>query len=360
MLQLVTDAMKLDPPNPTLLDGRDSILAADCASDNGANEFRLWAGFAARGMGFGAQISPAFFSNPQVVESFQMPNVEIGPIQFSEPKKSTGACQNGFFDPGEKLDLAIPYSNPLCARAITQVLANIQGNPGPAKNYGTIAAGSTISRVFNFKVPDNAVCGSTLDVTISARSNLGTIVNHVPLQIGKPVITFFENFDGVTAPALPSGWTTSADLSMVPWVSSNAESSSSPNAAFGREDAGGGSSELISPAISITNPNAQLIFQHHVNIKPFSEGTLEISIDDGAFEEIEDAGGVFVAGPYNGSLGWIDDSAGFFTTVVALPAAAAGSTVRFRWSINSTSSGLPAPGWFVDDVQVIDGYTCCP
>ncbi len=361
MLQLTTDAMKLDTANPTFLDGRDSILAADCASYGGADELMIWSGFAARGMGFGAEISSSFFSDIKVVQSFNMPNVEIGEIQYSEPKKSTGVCQNGFPDPGEKLDVVIPYSNPLCADSITQIVANIAGNPGPAKNYGTIAAGATVTRTFNFKVPDNAVCGIPLDVTISAKSNLGTIVNHFPMQIGAPIIVFSENFDAVTPPSLPAGWTTSASLFLLPWITTDAESDSAPNSAFGTEDTGGGGSELISPPISIVNANAQLIFQHHVNIKSISDATLEISIAGGEFEDIESAGGVFVTGPYNNLVGsWADNSGGFFTTTVNLPAFAAGKTVQFRWSITSTSSGLPRPGWFIDDVQVVDGYACCP
>ena len=360
MLQLTTDGMKLDPASPNFLEGRDSILAADCASYNGADETNIWAGFASRGMGFSAEVSPAFFFETTVVEAFNMPNVDLGTVQFSEPKKSTGVCQNGFADPGEKIDLMIPYSNRLCAKSITQVVANIAGNPGPAKNYGTIPAGATVERTLNFKVPANAACGSQLPVTIIAKSNLGTISNQFALQIGKPVIAFSETFDGVTPPALPAGWTTSATFSLLPWVTTNAESSSAPNSAFGLEDVGSGTSELVSPVIPITNANAQLTFRHHVNIKSASDATLEISIDGGSFQDIENAGGTFVTGPYNAFLSWSDDSGGFFTTTVVLPPSAAGKTIQLRWSISSSSSGLPKPGWFLDDVQIVDGYTCCP
>ncbi len=360
MLQLTTDGMKLDPASPNFLEGRDSILAADCASFNGADETNIWAGFASRGMGFSAEVSPAFFLETTVVEAFNLPNVDLGTVQFSEPKKSTGVCQNGFADPGEKIDFMIPYSNPLCAKSILQVVANIVGNPGPAKNYGTIPAGATVARTFNFKVPANAVCGSQIPVTIIAKSNLGTINNQFELQIGKPVIAFSETFDGVTPPALPAGWTTSATFSLLPWVTTNAESSSGPNSAFGIEDAGSGTSELVSPEIPITNANAQLTFQHHVNIKSASDATLEISIDGGSFQDIENAGGTFVTGPYNAFVSWSDDSVGFFTTTVALPPSAAGKTIQLRWSLSSSSSGLARPGWFIDDVQIVDGYTCCP
>ncbi|HSK70211.1 MAG TPA: M36 family metallopeptidase, partial [Pyrinomonadaceae bacterium] len=58
MLQLVTDAMKLDPINPNLLDGRNSLLAADLASYNSEDALDIWEGFATRGMGFGATMTP--------------------------------------------------------------------------------------------------------------------------------------------------------------------------------------------------------------------------------------------------------------------------------------------------------------
>jgi len=73
MLQLVTDAMKLDPANPTLLDGRDSLIAADCASFECEDEADIWAGFAARGMGVGAEVTPAQIVPIRVVESFEIP-----------------------------------------------------------------------------------------------------------------------------------------------------------------------------------------------------------------------------------------------------------------------------------------------
>ena len=41
-LQIVTDGMKLDPINPNMLQGRDSILAADCAGFAGADELQIW------------------------------------------------------------------------------------------------------------------------------------------------------------------------------------------------------------------------------------------------------------------------------------------------------------------------------
>ena len=51
---LVTEGMKLQPCNPSFIDGRDAIIAADIAIYGGANECLLWEAFAKRGLGYSA------------------------------------------------------------------------------------------------------------------------------------------------------------------------------------------------------------------------------------------------------------------------------------------------------------------
>ena len=53
--QLITDALKLTPSNPSMLAARDAILLADVASYGSANQEAIWSVFAARGMGVSAQ-----------------------------------------------------------------------------------------------------------------------------------------------------------------------------------------------------------------------------------------------------------------------------------------------------------------
>ncbi|MGE8556091.1 MAG: T9SS-dependent M36 family metallopeptidase [Chryseobacterium jejuense] len=54
VLQLVMDALKLQPCNPTFIQGRDAILAADQATANGENKCMIWKTFAKRGLGVNA------------------------------------------------------------------------------------------------------------------------------------------------------------------------------------------------------------------------------------------------------------------------------------------------------------------
>ncbi len=68
--QLVTDALKITPINPSMLDGRDAILLADQINNNSVNQCLIWQGFAKRGMGFSAS---SLGATTQVHQAFDMP-----------------------------------------------------------------------------------------------------------------------------------------------------------------------------------------------------------------------------------------------------------------------------------------------
>jgi uncharacterized repeat protein (TIGR01451 family) len=99
ILQLVTDGLKLSPPNPSFTQARDAILLADQVNNQGANHGELWRAFAKRGLGFSA-VAPDSNRTVGVVEAFDLPDalfvvntaafVAGGPI--SGPLTPT--CQN--------------------------------------------------------------------------------------------------------------------------------------------------------------------------------------------------------------------------------------------------------------------------
>lgn len=94
-LQYVTDGMKLSPLNPTMLNARDSILAAAAASDSG-DVLPVWRGFAIRGMGFSASITATGTGNNNTVvtEAFNLP------LQFRRPARAD-------FDGDGKSDVSV-------------------------------------------------------------------------------------------------------------------------------------------------------------------------------------------------------------------------------------------------------------
>lgn len=68
---LVTEGMRLSPPNPSFLDMRNAILQADMALSGGAHQDHIWEVFANRGMGYFAATANANDTEP--VEDFQVP-----------------------------------------------------------------------------------------------------------------------------------------------------------------------------------------------------------------------------------------------------------------------------------------------
>ncbi|WP_262152108.1 T9SS-dependent M36 family metallopeptidase [Chryseobacterium foetidum] len=72
VLQLVTDALKLQPCNPNFISGRNAILAAEMATTQGADKCMVWRAFAARGLGLYANAGSATDINDQI-EDFTLP-----------------------------------------------------------------------------------------------------------------------------------------------------------------------------------------------------------------------------------------------------------------------------------------------
>lgn len=195
MLQIVTDGMKLDPVNPTLLDGRNSILTANLAGYAGADELDIWAGFATRGMGYSA--SAVSSASSSVVEAFDMPNINLDAVTFTED----AACEtaDGYADPGESLTLSIPLSNPYKATSATGVTISVNG--GAAISYGAIPANSSVSKSLPFIVPnDAALCGALLPINITITSSLGTVTRTYNLRVGRPVITLTASYSSSSVP----------------------------------------------------------------------------------------------------------------------------------------------------------------
>jgi len=177
----------------------------------------------------------------------------------------------------------------------------------------------------------------------------------------------FENFDNVTAPALPPGWTstiTSAQTSDPAWITVNNVSDSATNSAFASGPNHVADNRLISRNIGITSSTSVLTFRRRNNFESGFDGmVLEISLDGQTFQDIISAGGLFVNGGYNGTIApnfaspiagrsaWTGSTGGFVTTTVNLPSTANQKTVRFRWRAVSDES-VSSEGAFIDSINL--------
>ncbi|HEV2394056.1 MAG TPA: S8 family serine peptidase [Verrucomicrobiae bacterium] len=296
------------------------------------------------------------------------------------------SCTNGAIDPGETVTLNFALQNLGSASTTNLVATLLPGggvvSPSAAQSYGAIpAAGGVAAEPFTFTAQGS--CGGVITATLQLRdgsANLGNIT--FTLQLGSPVAftALSQNFDSVTPPALPAGWTSVISGGATPWATSSGASATPHNSAFGGDVANPGIANLVSPVVAIQSAFAQLTFQNAYDLEAdttsgtaYDGGVLEIKIGSGPFQDILAAGGSFVTGGYNMTIylstdsplpnrqAWSGISGGFITTTVNLPAAAQGQNVQFRWRLaTDTGNQNGGTGWYVDSVSVRDySYNCC-
>lgn len=177
-----------------------------------------------------------------------------------------------------------------------------------------------------------------------------------------------QDFDGVSPPALPSGWSSWQSGALPNWVTVTTDFDTQPNSVFSPAPSSIGENRLYSTAISIPGEGAILGFRHRYDLEKSSTacydgGTLEVSINAGSYQDIINAGGEFLLRPYFGQISasfsnplagrqaWCGNTNGWVTTLVRLPAAAAGQNARFRWR-TGTDSSVSKAGWWIDTISL--------
>ncbi len=149
------------------------------------------------------------------------------------------AAPNTVIDPGETVTVSFCVQN-AGNSSTTNLVGTLQntggvtGASGP-QTYGAVAQGDTVCQPFTFTATGS--CGGTLTATIhfqDGATDLGNVSYFFQLgSISRIILS--ENFDGVTAPAIPAGWTTKASGAEPAWVTSTTQPVSSPNCAFASE-----------------------------------------------------------------------------------------------------------------------------
>jgi hypothetical protein len=286
---------------------------------------------------------------------------------------------NNAIDPGETVTLLFSLKNIGLGNTTNLVVTLLQTNgvvsPSTPQSFGALLAGGTaLSQPFTFGA--TGLCGGTITANLQLQdgtANLGTIA--VGFQLGQMSTVFTQNFDSVTAPALPAGWTTSATGVQSNWITQAAVRDTLPNAAFSPDANNVGLNELISPPISLPAGPSQLTFRNNYDLEAgpaglaYDGGVLEIKIGTNAFADIVTAGGSFASGgythtisgsfsnPLGGRQAWSGNSAGFITTLVNLPVSTENQVIQLRWRCG-TDNGNGDSGWRIDSIGIA-GYACC-
>jgi FG-GAP-like repeat len=344
-----------------------------------------------RGEARGFRTNSADVSVPPVPAGSTSITLRLQPIAvFENPSLNITAescTPNNAIDPAETVTVNIALQN-TGAQATTNLVATLLPtggvtNPGAAQNYGALpVGGAAVQRPFTFTASSALHCGDRISLTLQLQDgaeNLGTVTINLPT--GTPRVAFTENFGTTGAPELPAGWTTSATGAQMPWTRATTRFETPPLSAFSPAPNQVGVNELVSPAFSITSPNAELQFRNWYELettflrnKLYDGSVLEIKIGAADWQDIETAGGVFLSGGYDGALdaccqnplagrrAWsgrsgINQTSTFITSKAKLPASAAGQTVRLRWRVG-TDIGTFREGQYIDDLLVTDGYAC--
>ncbi len=301
---------------------------------------------------------------------------------------------NNRIDPGETVSFSFCLKN-IGAANTSNLIATLQAtggvtNPSNAQNYGTLVpGGATVCRSFTFTAGAN--CGETLTATLDLTDDTNTLGSVTfTYVLGTENVSFSENFDGVTAPALPSGWVSTftngasscsgEDEGVCAlgsnWTTQSATVDSAPNAAFHDDPDCVTDNNLDTPSFAITSAGALFSFRNNYKTEAnFDGGVLEISspnINGGAFTDVTAVavGGTFISGGYNGTIStsflspiagrkaWTGNSNGFVDTVINLGPNVVGQNVKVRFRLASDCS-LSNDGWRVDGIRVVEGVSCC-
>lgn len=215
-LQLVTDALKMTPANPTFLQARDAIIDADAATNGLLNEELIWESFADRGLGYKTYAPQSItigFQNGHlgVRESFDLPYLDIATVTVDD---SIGN-NNGVLDPNEPARLVVNLTNPWrgVAKSVAGASATLTSSfPGMSivtgtSTYGAIAPQATVAGTpFRIRVPAGATAGQSIHFSVEVTSALlGTKTVDFILRVGTPggagaPITYTQNVVGGSIP----------------------------------------------------------------------------------------------------------------------------------------------------------------
>jgi extracellular elastinolytic metalloproteinase len=342
-IQLVTDAMKMQPCIPGFTDGRDAILAADEALYGGANQCLIWEVFARRGLGYYADQGLSF-SNGDGVEDF-----EPLPPCIEELKVRKTASE--FAEAGEEIEYELYVVNHKPTTATGVVLTDeIPAGLNYVSGSASLAPTSIDGNELTWELGD---MGYAEEITITYEVEVPQ--NQFSLQY------FYEDFEDGTI----GTWATTSigDEADNEWIISELFSNSGEQSYF-VENISSESQQVLQTLLPLTvqGDNPALRFFHRFSTDAGADGGIvEISTDFGiTWSGLSDN---FFLNPYSGPIAYgtfvvpnleafFGNSGGWIQSYADLSDYTGQDILmRFRFGTDEEIGGL---GWFVDDVELVD------
>ena len=217
-LQLVTDGLKLSPPNPNFVQARDAILLAERMWSGGTNSAEIWSAFAKRGLGFNAK-APESYTTSGAQESHDlMPALAVEQVEI----QGTNAVQLGV---NNNLLIHVRNQSDATATHVSGQLATtvpgvtvLQG----VSTYSDIPQGGSGANAAAFQIQTGTgfVEGTPIDLAFAITSDQSAGTSYLRLFTGVPgAEILFDNYSAM-ADTIPAS---SGPKDLTPWDIAKAE-----------------------------------------------------------------------------------------------------------------------------------------
>ena len=346
-IQLVMDGMKLQACSPGFQDGRDAIFAADVLNYDGIHECLIWEVFARRGMGYFMTQESSNNRNDNV-EDF-----EPRPECIRELKISKAATP--LIEAGEEVEVALTLINHK-GETVTGVMvedeipAGLSFIPGSAEGAEATATGSAVLLEVGDMSNGEVV---TITYKLSSDEEIFSTTQYFDGLENDDENWFFLNLD-------PEGFNV--------WEISDLDAYKGEKSWF-IENTEFVNDQVIflQEPVTVNGENPVLRFYHKFNtVIGFDGGVVEVSADGGFnWQRVPER---LIRNGYNTTLDYgtlvipfleafSGDSQGWIDSYIDL-SDYAGQDINFRFRFGSNEGGVPTtgtnPGWFVDNVEIMD------
>ena len=342
VIQLVIDGMKLQPCNPTFIDARDAILAADMVNNEGANQCLIWQTFARRGLGLNAQAggTESFFTDAECATNL---------VTIEKTRSKELAYKNDTIS--YALEISNFNQNNLEDYVITDILPE----------HTTYVAGSSS-------------CGGTVDngiltITLDSLPGLQHTECTYSLQVSEgnyaQIETDYKFNNGL------ADWTLEYENNN--WEVNNENPYNGNNSVMVTTVEDYNTTEqllILSEPYQLSSESPAMGFWHDYNfIESLQGGAVEMRFDGEG--EWADMGEYMIVNGYNGRASpssisvlngeqaFVSSSEGYLYSLVDLRDFA-GSTVELRFRFSAAWSELdnfPKAEWFINEIQMITNLT---
>ena len=344
-LQLVVDAMKLQPCQPGFVDARDAILLADELAYGGAHTCLIWETFARRGLGFSADQGSSQ-SRTDGVAAFDLP----------------AACRKEL-----QLTLTVTPDSAVAAGETLFFVAEVQNTKDEALTQVELSCPIPAGTTF---VPGSASHGGSEQggkvtfpgVALASGDHIERSFQ-VLVSSGQYSTEIFED----DHEAGPANWQASHALGGADWSLSPLQPRQG-NFSWFAEDVAVVSDQYLTLASPVPLGNRPLLrFWHFFNTEAgistaYDGGVVEISTDGGANwidlgPQLSGQGYTHpIAGTYGnplaGRAAFAGNSGGYVRTDADLtPYAGQNVLIRFRLG---TDSSVGHVGWYIDEVAILE------